>query len=157
MQTAQSLPVIERIVAFCCRWPALVTLAGVILTLAAGAFTATHFAMNTDSAKLISADVGWRKREIQFDQLFPQQSNLILVVIDGKTPELAEAGAAALNAASPGTRPCSPMCAGPMAASFSTITASFSCRSKRSRPRPSNCSKHSPFWAHWHRILRFAA
>ena len=98
MPTATSIPVIERIVAFCCRWPALVTLASLLLAAAAGFFTSTHFAMNTDSDKLISADVGWRKREIHFDQLFPQQSNLILVVIDGQTPELAEAGAAALTA-----------------------------------------------------------
>ena len=98
MPAAISIPVIERIVAFCCRWPALVTLAFLLLAAAAGSFTSTHFAMNTDSAKLISADVGWRQREIHFDQLFPQQSNLILVVIDGKTPELAEAGAAGLTA-----------------------------------------------------------
>src|ERR1700712_2768709 len=98
MSAAPTIPVIERIVAFCCRWPAPVTLAAVILTVAAGAFTSAHFAMNTDSQKLISAEVGWRKREIQFDKLFPQQSNLILVVIDGKTPELAEAGAASLTA-----------------------------------------------------------
>ena len=99
MSTAPSIPVIERIVAFCCRWPALVSLTAVVLTVAAGAFTSAHFAMNTDSEKLISADVGWRQREIQFDRLFPQQSNLILVVIDSKTPELAEAAAASLSAA----------------------------------------------------------
>ncbi|HEY2836159.1 MAG TPA: MMPL family transporter, partial [Rhizomicrobium sp.] len=98
MTTAPSIRAIERIVAFCCRWPALVTLASLLLAVAAGLFTSAHFAMNTDSSKLISADVGWRKREIRFDQLFPQQSNLILVVIDGKTPELAEAGAAGLTA-----------------------------------------------------------
>ena len=98
MPAAPSIPVIERIVAFCCRWPASVTLAALALALAAGAFTNAHFAMNSDSEKLISADVGWRKREIQFDRLFPEQSNLILVVIDGKTPELAEAGAASLTA-----------------------------------------------------------
>jgi len=98
MSTAPSIRAIERIVAFCCHWPALVTLTSLLLAVAAGLFTNTHFAMNTDSSKLISADVGWRKREIRFDQLFPQQSNLILVVIDGKTPELAEAGAAGLAA-----------------------------------------------------------
>ncbi|MES2255064.1 MAG: MMPL family transporter [Pseudomonadota bacterium] len=98
MSTAPTIPLIERIVAFCCRWPALVTLAAVIATVAAGGFTSAHFAMNTDSQKLISAEVDWRKREIQFDRLFPQQSNLILAVIDGRTPELAEAGAASLTA-----------------------------------------------------------
>jgi hopanoid biosynthesis associated RND transporter like protein HpnN len=98
MPTAPSIPVIERIVAFCCRWPALVTLTALLLAVGAGAYTSAHFAMNSDSEKLISANVGWRKREIQFDRLFPQQSNLILVVIDGKTPELAESAAASLTA-----------------------------------------------------------
>src|SRR6201985_2156404 len=98
MSAAPSILLIERIVAFCCRWPASVALAALVLTVGAGAYTNAHFAMNTDSEKLISADVGWRQREIQFDRQFPQQSNLILVVIDGKTPELAEAGAASLTA-----------------------------------------------------------
>src|SRR6185312_6298763 len=98
MSTAPSIRAIERIVAFCCHWPALVTLTSLLLAVAAGLFTNAHFAMNTDSSKLISADVGWRKREIRFDKLFPQQSSLILVVIDGKTPELAEAAAAGLTA-----------------------------------------------------------
>ena len=91
-------PVIERIVTFSCRWKGLMILASLLLALGAGFYTATHFAMNTNSGKLISADVGWRKRQDDFDRLFPQQSNLILVVVDGATPELAEAGAGALTA-----------------------------------------------------------
>ena len=50
--------------------------------------------MNTDSEQLIDAKVGWRMREARFDAAFPQQSNLISVVVDGVTPELAEAAAA---------------------------------------------------------------
>src|ERR1700743_3902326 len=92
MSAAPSILLIERIVPFCCRWPASVALAALVLTIGAGAYTNAHFAMNTDSEKLISADVGWRQREIQFDRQFPQQSNLTLVVIDGKTPELGEGG-----------------------------------------------------------------
>ena len=92
------MPIIERIVNVCCRNAALTVAAALALTVAAGWFTQSRFAMNTDSAKLISADVPWRQREIKFDALFPQQSNLILVVIDGQTPELAEAAAASLSA-----------------------------------------------------------
>src|ERR1700728_2489653 len=92
------MPLIERIVSFCSRNAVLTVLAALALSLCAGLYTQTHFAMNTDSEKLISADVGWRQREIKFDTLFPQQSNLILVVIDGLTPELAEAGAASRSA-----------------------------------------------------------
>ena len=43
----------------------------------------------------MSAGASARSR---FDALFPQQTNLILVVIDGATPELAEAAAASLSA-----------------------------------------------------------
>jgi len=92
------MPIIERIVTFCCRHAVLTLLVGLLATLGAGAFTWTHFAMNTDSEQLISASAGWRKREIAFDAKFPGQSNLIAVVIDGATPELAEAAAASLSA-----------------------------------------------------------
>ena len=54
--------------------------------------------MNTDSAQLIDAKVGWRMRQARFDAAFPQQTNLTLVVIDGATPELAESAAARLTA-----------------------------------------------------------
>ena len=92
------MPIIERIVSFCCRHAVLTVLLAVLATMGASAFIAAHFAMNTDSEQLISAKVGWRKREIAFDNKFPGQSNLIAVVIDGATPELADAAASALFA-----------------------------------------------------------
>jgi hopanoid biosynthesis associated RND transporter like protein HpnN len=92
------MPIIERIVTFCCRYAALTVLAALLITLAAGVYVQTNFNMNTDSEQLISAKVGWRQRELAFDRKFPGQSNLIAVVIDGATPELAEAAAAALTA-----------------------------------------------------------
>ena len=92
------MPIIERIVTVCCRYAALTVLAALLLTLGAGYYTQSHFNMNTDSEQLISAKVGWRQRELAFDKKFPGQSNLIAVVIDGQTPELAEAAAASLSA-----------------------------------------------------------
>ncbi len=80
---------IETIVGLCCRHARAVVAAFVLAAIGAGAYTATHFNMDTDSEKLISPELDWRKREARFDKLFPQQSNLILVVIDGATPELA--------------------------------------------------------------------
>ena len=53
-----SIPVIERIVTFSCRWKGLMILTSLLLALGAGFYTATHFAMDTNSGKLISADVG---------------------------------------------------------------------------------------------------
>jgi len=91
------MTLVERIVAACTRAPLLVVLIGVVLGLGSGWYTAGNFNMDTDSTKLISPKVEWRQREIHFDSLFPQQVNLIAVVVDGATPELAEAGTAALT------------------------------------------------------------
>jgi uncharacterized protein len=90
------MTVIERIVGFCCRWPWAVIAVSLLIAGAGAFYTQQNFAMNTDSEQLIDAKVGWRMRQAHFDAAFPQQSNLTLVVIDGATPELAEAAAAGL-------------------------------------------------------------
>lgn len=86
------------VVAFCCRRAALAVAAGVLLGIVAGIFAATHFKMNSDTAQLLSHDLGWRQRQIAFDKLFPQNDALIVAVVDGVTPERAEQGTAALAA-----------------------------------------------------------
>ena len=91
--------VIERIVAFCCRVPTAVIVICLLLAGGAGWYTYQNFAMNTDSEQLIDAKVGWRMRQAQFDAIFPQQSNLTLVVVDGLTPELTESATARLTKA----------------------------------------------------------
>ena len=70
--------------------------ASLVLALVAAIYAAGHFKMTTDTAQLISADVAWRQHEIAFDNAFPQLKDSIIVVVDGKTPELAERGAAEL-------------------------------------------------------------
>ncbi|HVV64728.1 MAG TPA: MMPL family transporter [Rhizomicrobium sp.] len=84
------MAIIERIVRLCCLGARAVVAFFVLAALAAGLYTAQHFNMNTNSETLISPELDWRKREARFDTLFPQQNNLILVVLDGATPELAE-------------------------------------------------------------------
>src|SRR5436305_4958346 len=91
------MTIVERIVAYCCRWPWAVISVCQLLAGGTAWYTAQNFAMNTDSEQLIDAKVGWRMRQAHFDAAFPQQSNLTLVVIDGKTPELAESAAARLT------------------------------------------------------------
>lgn len=85
-----------QIVAACARRPWLVI--AVAGALAASAFTydVGHIAIDTDSAKLIAEDLPWRKRERAFDAAFPQRADLIAVVVDGATPELAEEATATL-------------------------------------------------------------
>lgn len=92
-------PIVERIVAFCARYPGLVVAVALLLGILAGIYSTQHFAMNTDPAALISSQTSWRKREAVYDANFPQFNNTIDIVVDGATPELAERGTAALAAA----------------------------------------------------------
>jgi hopanoid biosynthesis associated RND transporter like protein HpnN len=87
---------IGSIVGACCRHARAVVAAFVLAALAAGIYTSQHFGIDTDNEKLISPALDWRKREARYDSLFPQRNNMILVVIDGATPELAERGQALL-------------------------------------------------------------
>jgi len=91
------MPIVQRIVALCCRHAIAVVVLSALLCAAAMTYVSGNFAMNTDSSKLINEDVAWRMRQAQFDAAFPQNTDLILVVIDGRTPELAESAAARLT------------------------------------------------------------
>ena len=61
----------------------------------AGFYAARHFAINTDINTLISQDLDWRKRDIQFEEAFDREK-LILAVVEARTPELTGAAAKAL-------------------------------------------------------------
>ncbi len=71
---------------------------GLAIAAAALTWTMTHFAMSTDTDQLLSRSLPYRQREAQFDKLFNPEGDRIVVVIDGRTPELAEAAATALTA-----------------------------------------------------------
>jgi len=88
-----------RIVAASARHPFIVLLLVALLTVASLVYTTRHFAMTTDTAELISTKLEWRQRELAFEAAFPQLQKLIIVVIDGATPELADAAAMRLTAA----------------------------------------------------------
>ncbi len=83
----------------CVRAASLVALVAAAATAYALYFAATHFAINTDTTKLVSPEVPWRKQEAAFRAIFPQPPNMILIVIDGATPELAQQAATKLTAA----------------------------------------------------------
>ena len=69
-----------------------------VITGAALAIVVDRFALTTDSSALIAPTVAWRVAEERMDSAFPQNGDVILVVVDGATPELAETGAARLAA-----------------------------------------------------------
>jgi hopanoid biosynthesis associated RND transporter like protein HpnN len=92
------LPLTARIVGVCCHHAILVAALGLVLAALSVVYTARHFSMTTDTLELISSDLPWRKNQAAFNAAFPQQSDLIVAVVDGATAELAEKGAAALAA-----------------------------------------------------------
>src|ERR1019366_5597655 len=87
---------IVAIVAACSRFPWIVLALGSLVAIASGYYTATHFAINTNTNEFISARLQWRQDLIALDKAFPQLDNQIVVVLDGATPELAEAAAQSL-------------------------------------------------------------
>ena len=90
--------IVARIVDACTRRPWPVLLVAALVTALSCWWLVGHFAMSTNASELISADVKWRVDERRLNEAFPQNGNVILVVIDGETPELAEAAAAKLSA-----------------------------------------------------------
>jgi hypothetical protein len=84
---------IARVVAASCRFALIVVPLGLLLAVGAAMFTAKHFAMTADTAELISPKLKWRQDDAALDRAFPQNASLTAVVIDGATPELAEAAA----------------------------------------------------------------
>jgi len=88
--------VAARLVAFSTDFPILAITAATILGAVSIWFVVNHFAMSTDTNQLLSSTLVWRQQQAAFDKSFPQPGQ-ILVVIDGKTPELAEEAATALT------------------------------------------------------------
>ena len=86
--------IITRIVEFCTRHPRPVIGAGLLLTFASAIYTARHFAITTDIEQLISSDLPWHKRQLEFSEAFRERD--ILVVVQAPTPELAGQAADAL-------------------------------------------------------------
>ena len=73
-----------------------VVIAAMLLTAAALVYVVAYFAIDTDSARLIDDNVPWRQREKAFDAAFPHRTDLIAIVVDGGTPEIAEQATARL-------------------------------------------------------------
>ena len=96
--TRHDLAPVSRIVAVCVARPWRTVIAATLLAMAALLVVTDRFAMTTDTAELISPKVAWRQREAAMETAFPQLRDVMVVMVDGATPELAEDGAARLTA-----------------------------------------------------------
>ncbi|MGH7088919.1 MAG: MMPL family transporter, partial [Stellaceae bacterium] len=78
------------------RHAAAVALVLLALSILGGYYTATHLSIDSNTNDLISPTVPWRQREAAMDRAFPQNTNLLVIVIDARTSDLAEDAAAML-------------------------------------------------------------
>ena len=85
-----------RIVEFCRRRAVAVALFYAVLAVVAAYYAATRLSIDTDLNKLISSDVPWRQQERAFNEAFPQNTDLLAIVIDGATPDETSDATAAL-------------------------------------------------------------
>jgi hopanoid biosynthesis associated RND transporter like protein HpnN len=82
-------PIRETVIA-CAARPVPVIVIAAVLCAIAFVHLVTHFAIDTDASKLIADTVPWRQRELAFAAAFPHRVDLIAVVVDAATPELAD-------------------------------------------------------------------
>jgi uncharacterized protein len=87
---------IVRLVSFCARHSWSVIVVGIVLAAATTVHTVRDYAINANIDDLMSPHLAWRQREITYHNEFPQSLQLVLVVVDGPTPEKTDAAAQAL-------------------------------------------------------------
>ncbi|WP_298252404.1 MMPL family transporter [Bradyrhizobium sp.] len=87
--------IVVSIVTTCTRFAATTVLIAVALAVGAGLYAAKHFEINTDINTLISSNLDWRKRDIQFDNAF-DRDRMILAVVEAPTPEATTAATVTL-------------------------------------------------------------
>lgn len=85
-----------NLVDFARRHAAAVVLAVFAATVGAGLYAATHLAIDTDLDHLLPRGLAWRQDEIALDKAFPQNNNLLVIVIDAQDGDLADRAASAL-------------------------------------------------------------
>src|SRR5262249_54977356 len=75
-------------------WPVIFGLR--LIAIVSGQYFTRHFAITSDSNKLMSSSLPWRQQERALDLAFPQRIDRIVAVIDATTPEAADSAADAL-------------------------------------------------------------
>jgi uncharacterized protein len=77
------------------RAPWLV-LAGLLIAIGSALYTKDHLGIDTNTDNLFSPKLPWRQAQMAMAKDFPQYQDLLVGVIDAKTPEEADATAAAI-------------------------------------------------------------
>ena len=89
----------ELLVGLAVRRPWLVVVLSLVLSAVGAWVSITQFAITTETEQLLEVDDAWARDKSAFEDAFPQLTRPIVAVVDGDTPQLAEAGAAKLTEA----------------------------------------------------------
>src|SRR5215471_21279504 len=87
---------IVTIIGFCTKYAYATIAVSVLVATLSAYYAVKNFAINTDINTLISEDLPWRQRELNFEKSLHGQDDNILVVVEAPTPELAALARAAL-------------------------------------------------------------
>lgn len=90
---------LKALVGFALRWPGPVVAGAFIISAASVYYTATNFSIHTDTDEMIDPDLPFRQAYTEFNRTFPQLADSFIAVIDGESPEAAEAAQRELAAA----------------------------------------------------------
>src|SRR4249919_84444 len=90
--------VTEQVVEFSRRHAHAVVAVCLVLTFLFGWYYVTHWGIDASTDHLIDPKLPWRQAEAEMARLFPQNEGTLVIVVDGTTPELADAAAGRLAA-----------------------------------------------------------
>ena len=93
---ARIIAAVIRLVQASRRHPAALVMPIVAAAAVIGILTARHIGIDTDTEKLFSPQLAWRRASAEIDREFPQNTDLLALIIDGATPDQAEDAAAVL-------------------------------------------------------------
>jgi hopanoid biosynthesis associated RND transporter like protein HpnN len=78
------------LVVWCWKHARLVVAGAVLTSVALAAYAGSHLQLDTDQSHMISADLPFRKTEQRLDAAFPQDVDLLVMVVDAPTAERAD-------------------------------------------------------------------
>jgi hypothetical protein len=81
---------VVTLVEWCWQRAVWVVIASAVITGCLGWYAATHLELDTDESRMISANLPFRKAEREFDRAFPQNADLLAIVVDAQTPAQAD-------------------------------------------------------------------
>jgi hopanoid biosynthesis associated RND transporter like protein HpnN len=90
---------IVRLVAYSVRHPFRIIALSIVLAVLSGVYVAHNFKINTDISRLVETDKQWTALQTAIDTAFPERGDTVLVVVEARAPEFADAAANALTAA----------------------------------------------------------